>query len=207
MSHHPFDHDTLNPTQVIVKHILENADKFTWTLQGFGMLRTYLPNDVRLHVWDDRYAVKNVSVIHDHPWDFDSRVIVGSVLNWTYKLVKPNVGNHAELAAATPMIERTIRPGEGLQTISEKEVLLRRTANPSNEYLAGESYQQNAAMIHHSDPMRGTVTLVKRIRADRPDVAHVYYRHAAGFVSAEPRKATPEEVSIICDNSLDKYFN
>jgi hypothetical protein len=60
-----------------------------WTVQGFGMIRTYIPGPVydkqfRLNVWDSRLRVPNVSVMHDHPWDMTSWIISGLMINTRY---------------------------------------------------------------------------------------------------------------------------
>lgn len=58
-----------------------------WSTQGLGMLRLYLSREVRLHVWHSAFRVPSVSDIHDHPWDFRSDIVCGSVRNVRYGIV------------------------------------------------------------------------------------------------------------------------
>src|SRR5258708_2442216 len=74
----------LRPT---IAHILRSdPEQRGWSVQGFGMMRTYIgppdnPKEYRLNIWDRELAVPNVSTIHDHPWHFDSIVIGGAFVN------------------------------------------------------------------------------------------------------------------------------
>lgn len=81
--------------------ILENPLIHEWSLQGMGMLRLFLPNNSRLHIWDSRYRAPNVSMIHDHlQWGLTSSILAGSLVNRIYKEVEPPEGqlyNHVLL--------------------------------------------------------------------------------------------------------------
>ena len=70
--------------QELVRLILVNANKFEWTLQGFGMLRLHLSGGVRLNIWDSRFRVPGVSTLHSHPWWFTSLIVSGSLANVRY---------------------------------------------------------------------------------------------------------------------------
>lgn len=54
-------------TKLFVKTILSNPENFKWSIQGLGMLRVYLSDEVRLHIWDSRFKVPGVSPLHNHP--------------------------------------------------------------------------------------------------------------------------------------------
>lgn len=192
---------TFNPTKALVKHILTKARDYTWTLQGFGMLRTYLPDDVRLHVWDDRYAVPDVSLIHTHPWDFESHIVAGKVTNKRYFASRYECGIDWDYR---DFMRRRIQPGEGFKILSDDEPVRLGSLKPEY-YEAGESYRQQREEIHETECTRGTVTLVKRVRGIA-DEADVYYPAGGQWVSGEPRVATRQEVEDICDNALDSYF-
>src|SRR6185503_17239495 len=75
----------------LVRDVLETPHDRIWTLQGFGMLRTYLGDDMnmRLHVWDARHAAPNVSSIHNHPWGFTSLILSGEMENVLYQTRVP----------------------------------------------------------------------------------------------------------------------
>ena len=69
-----------------VRDVLEHPYPREWTVQGFGMLRTYLDPDkrFRLNVWHSKLAIPNVSIVHDHPWHFTSWVMGGNFTNVRY---------------------------------------------------------------------------------------------------------------------------
>jgi hypothetical protein len=62
----------------------------------------------------------------------------------------------------------------------------------------GDVYQQMASEIHESQPEDGTVTIMERPKGpDFTEHAFVYWdidRGPIGWVSAEPRRATHEQV-------------
>ncbi len=186
--------------RALVKHTLKNPDRHRWTLQGFGMLRTYLDDGWRLHVWDHAYAVPEVTVMHDHPWHFDSLIVAGMLSNQRFRM-EPM----PDKAGATHMM-RTIKPGIGLRTLAEDQPVRIRPARQAETYLAGEVYHQQANEIHVSSPQAGTITLVRRERVGE-DVARSFYPITGEWVSGEPRDATYAEIRTICGRSLERWFS
>jgi hypothetical protein len=191
------DYDWTKETpRLLVRDTLEHPERKSWTLQGFGMLRCHLPCEGRLNIWDERYTYKpRPSMIHDHPWDFDSLVVCGALINQTY-IVEPGPAD---------WVCRTIRPGIGTQEIKEEPVYLRRDRAVCLR--EGASYYQRFDEIHESDPVDGhAVTLNIRNRGDRPDVARVFYPRGEQWYTAEPRVATHDEIQSICDFALERWF-
>lgn len=163
------------------------------------MLRTYLDPaaEYRLNVWDKRFRVPNVSLMHNHPWHFDSKIIAGILRNQRFRM--PEHDDLGDLYAYG-----LIRPGPGggmIETLGQRKL----HGCPSELYGAGRVYRQEAAEIHVSDPHDGTVTINKRERVG-DDFAHVYWPASTNWVSAEPREATPEEVMTTTTFSLLKWF-
>lgn len=192
-----------NPAHALVKDVLSNPQRHEWTLQGFGMLRTYMQDDVRLHVWDSRFGT-GASPIHTHPWDFVSYVVVGTVVNRRYGEV--SINPHEQRNNVLPYMRRTIKPGVGLEVLgADVPVLLE--PHETEVFKERTWYFQYADEIHESSPHDGSVTLVRRRRGDRSDVARTYYPLGKNWVSGEPRKATPSEVTAICQHSLERWFN
>lgn len=175
-----------------------------WTLQGLGMLRTYLDEErvYRLHIWSPAHAVENVSGLHTHPWDFRSTVIVGSVNNVLF-MRTPNASLDAE--GVLDMQQLRIKCGEGACSVSDPE-RVRLMRRPSIRWKEGESYFERAEEIHLSVPENGTVTIIERTFGQDVDHAYIFYPSGEQWVSAEPRKATPQEVRDICELALRKWF-
>lgn len=183
----------------IVRAVLTNADKFEWTLQGFGMLRLYLPgSNVRMCVWDKEAQVEGVSLMHTHPWHFESYVVCGAIYNYRYVegMYHPN---------AKPYNRSAIKAGEGGGVIGAAEqVMLVRSHHP--EVVApGHFYKQRAEEIHHTDYEDGTVTLCDRTLADtrNKDFALTYWPVGSEWGSAEPRPATAKEIKRITNKALE----
>ena len=187
--------------KAMAEHILRHASAFRWELQGFGMLRCYLPGDVRLQVWDGIFAVPGVTTIHDHPWHFDSLIVAGELYNERFTECKP----WSQDPQPTHM-KRSIVPGIGLRRAGTGEdEPVRLVSKGVEHYRAGQTYHQQADEVHESRPVRGTVTIIRRQRVGA-DVARSYYPHGTEWVSAEPRLATVRERDDIIEHALRKWF-
>lgn len=173
-----------------------------WSIQGLGMLRKRLSPEVRLHVWDSRYRVPEVTMLHDHPWDFTSYVVAGWVEQYRY-----------EVARSQPMdwfgydayMEGTIICGEGGGECAPPQLVYLKRGE--KEIIpAGCSYDELAEEVHESLPEDGTVTLIFRRFKEDTETAHVYRQPDAEWVSAEPRQASAHEVGDILRGSLGAFF-
>lgn len=175
--------------RLAIRKLLENAScdewRDAWTIQGFGMLRMYLSKEVRLHVWDPGYSVANVSTIHDHPWDFVSTVLCGSIRDIVYE---------EEQGAATHHEQRILCGAGGHAVGATQDARLRVVSDKT--FRAGESYKLYASQLHESRPEPGTVTLIDRTFGKDPDHARVFFPLGTEWVSAEPRQASRLEVGL-----------
>lgn len=176
--------------------VLAYPERHEWTLQGFGMLRTYLGEDrrLRLHVWDSRFRTKDVSDVHDHPWDFESLVLRGSIRNVRYdarESVFPVSRQIHCLGRITCGPSPEVR---GPQDV--KRICLFQQSDVT--YEAGERYVMSSVELHASVPEDGTVTVCRRsfVKKDT-ETARVCWPLGTEWVGAEPRAATPEEVREI----------
>lgn len=168
---HPFDHDG-------------------WTVQGLGMIRLYLDDEhrQRLHIWDPGSATPEVSTVHDHPWDFRSRLIVGRLDNQRYV-----VDGSSGLFSTEDFFMSKLVCGVGGGLIGEpRKVTV--AATPLERYYPGDAYTQEAVEFHESFPSAGAVTVIERSFREDRDIATVCWR-TGDWVSAEPRPATREEIT------------
>lgn len=169
-----------------VRNLLDHPYDRPWSIQGFGMLRTYLDDKQvrRLHIWDPESAVTEVSSIHDHPWDFTSEIISGQITNVLY----------LEDQYGIPHWSARIRCGEGGGLIEEPDMVGLYQKSPTT-YIAGMGYSQHAEELHESIPAPGTVSVITRhFRPGNRDIARVLWR-SGEWVSAEPRPATEAEIT------------
>ena len=177
------------------RKILESPFELDWSIQGLGMLRLYLNESTRLHIWDDRYKVESVSEMHTHPWDFKSTIIVGHLANTIFI---------EDTKSESVYNKQKIFCGVGGGLVEEPSQVNLRLWKVEF-YEERESYVETANEIHVSNPSRGTVTLVRRHFLEDKDHAYVYW-DSGDWVSAEPRKATHDEIADICENSLKTWF-
>jgi len=180
----------MNDLRALIRFILENPPAAGWSVQGFGMLRLYLGSDrvYRLHIWDDRLRVPEVTTIHDHPWDLESQVICGAIENTRFAVVDPS-GVYPRFR------QQKILCGENAHTISEP-ILVGLRSQSGERILPGQSYSQFRDEVHSTAYARGTVTLVRRtFHADR-DHARVFYPAGERWVDAAPREATVDEIQL-----------
>jgi hypothetical protein len=175
--------------------ILRNYKSLHWEVQGFGMLRTYITShEVRLHIWDSRLKVENVSVIHTHPWDFTSVCLSGSIVNVKY--VEEPFGGVITHSGTTILCGKNAHiasPQQGSYPTTLRKV-------SQETYTSGDYYSEEASEIHWSQPADGTVTLVERHVKGDADHAKVYWDYGTEWVSAKPRNATKQEVEMVIKN-------
>lgn len=183
-----------------VSCILRRPLGHTWTVQGFGMVRTYLDDAKRwrLNVWDDRLMVPNVSVIHDHPWDFRSFVIGGLLRNQRYLLI-PSLPE-PELAPTHNFVE--IITGEEGGLLRPKQTCHLKTY-PQQAYGPGQTYRQHREEVHETLYLRGTVTLNDRSAPTPQHTARVFFPLNTEWVDAKPREATIEEIYAATNAALE----
>jgi hypothetical protein len=157
-----------------------------WSVQGFGVLRFYIRNLGRLHVWDSRLRYPKVSLIHNHSWDLTSTVVSGVLVNRRFELVEQFNGR--------PYWQQRLLTGYDSkmeQPEPEKVFLLE---EPRETYLPGEVYHQRAEEIHASYPDDHTITLMARRENDAPGFADVFWQPDEEWGTAKPRGATLEEL-------------
>lgn len=177
----------MQPTEIVIRSVLERAGTYRWTTMGFGMIRTYLDDAKRwrLTVWDDRLQVPGVSTIHDHPWSFTSHVICGTLINQRYRC------EFAE-GVASHQFHR-IKTGEGGGPVEHAvDCLLR--PRLCNTWQAGQSYRQELREVHETLYDRGTVTLNDRTPPTKEHTARVFWPKGQQWVDAMPRSATHKEI-------------
>ncbi len=180
--------------ETLARQLLENFDAYEWSVQGFGMLRFYVTQEVRIHVWNSRLRVEGVSDVHTHPWHFHSTVLCGRVKQ--YRFTEATQGGKA-------FDKYTLRCGEDgkLESESERVLLARDTLEVVEP---GQQYVQRGEEIHASYPEDGTITLIHRelVDARYPDHAFIYLPAGEEWVDAIPRPATHEEATDICTDAL-----
>lgn len=173
----------------LVKTVLMYPRNHRWTLQGFGFLRTYLPyapngKRFRLNVWDNALTLPNVSVMHDHPWDFKSWIINGEFRNRRF------VEDHFNGEDYEFMRIKCGETGGSLGTVPAP---IRLRALPDEEYHTGDIYGQLADEIHVSLFVSGTVTLNDRV--GDTEMPRVFWPAGQSWVDAKPREATDMEIA------------
>ena len=187
----------------MVKFILDKHALFQWSVHGIGMLRLYLPNNTRLHVWDQRLRTVGVSDIHTHPWSFRSTVVSGKVLQQRFAEERA-----ADLPAGTGagmFLRSRIRTGDAAAENRDPEQLVCLVPGPVEVYGPGDSYEQLYNEIHRSFPVNGTVTYIERTMAEDADHACIYWPNGEEWVDAKPRSASMCEVNDVIELALGAW--
>jgi hypothetical protein len=195
-------------------NILTKPLERIWSVQGLGMMRTYLNETQRLHLWHRDLIAQGVTQLHDHPWDFSSEIIFGGVKQIRYgtedqmpdlylRNVSPRLMVNLDAGTDTYMKQK-ILCGEGSCFVGDPEEI-KLGEGPMESYYEGQTYQQKAHEIHKSLPFDNTVTIITRSHTENPDHAHVYIPKGAEFGSAEPRPASRAEILFITREVLHAY--
>jgi hypothetical protein len=177
--------------QLLAREVLRRADAFEWSVQGFGLLRLYLGEEGRLHVWAPGLRYANVSVIHDHSWDLKSTIIAGHLTNRRYY----------EASGEATHWKRKLVTGYNTEFV-EKQRLCRLVARKPEDYYAGDVYSQRAKEIHETEASPYAITLLER-KEDTDGFATVYWPGGTEWGTAKPRPATAEEVRWVAGRALE----
>lgn len=165
-----------------------------WTIQGLGMLRLFLSPDKkrRLHVWHSHLRVQDVSTKHTHPWDLESVVVAGKLINRrSYEAIGQPTHNRVLIRCGA----------EGCELEPPTPVCL--VPKPIEIYEPGQKYSQLANEIHDSGYVDGTVTICDRdYDFTKEERAYVYYGLNDQWGSARPRDAKPWEILTYCGLAL-----
>ena len=184
--------------KAFVIDVLHHAHEREWSLQGFGMLRTYIGGDkrFRLNVWHSKLAVPNVSIIHNHPWNFRSWIMAGKFTNVRF-----------DIGVGKPFLMMEIEPGEHFEGSTEQPRRVWLDAHEPEEYFAGDTYEQTWDEVHASYYDDGTTTLNDRTGGPtgRDARALVFWPDGESWVDAKPRPATPDEVAFATSAALGRF--
>ncbi len=177
--------------KVLVRNILEHAHDYTWMMQDIGLLGLRLDEqrEFRLHVWAPSCCIGG-SVIHDHPFDFVSRIVVGELTNARYE---------EDPSGVKYLRERYSPSNEDLRTTDMVQL-----APKLETYREGDEYAQVANELHDSHQRPGTVTIIRRTFRDIDELT-VCRLEDTPWVSGTARPATPEEVEDITSQALNWF--
>lgn len=143
--------------KALILTILRHAEDFPWRMQDIGLMGLWLDaqREYRLHVWDPSQSVGEPP-IHDHPYDFTSKVIVGELTNARYG-EDPAGSEHARFryppAAEDQRRSDTVRLSATSTTLTE-----------------GDQYRQLAHELHASWQQPGTVTVIRCTFVEPPEM-------------------------------------
>jgi hypothetical protein len=186
----------MNIQSALVRSILEQWRSYTWTVQGFGFIRTKLADVGRIHVWDSSLMVRYVSTMHTHPWPLRSTIISGELINQRFK--------RTALETGLPYMHSRIATGEGGGLLGEPEEV-RLIAMVPETYWPGEVYEQAPEEIHRSIPQDGCVTLMERPLGPPLEEASVYWPRGTSWVSAEPQTLEQWRIEPIISYALARW--
>lgn len=191
----------MNPLRLLVTSILDHARHYTWSVQGFGLLRLYIRRVGLLHIWDSTLRYPNVSMIHNHSWDLHSTIIAGSLRNTRFherQQPKPNW---------QPYMKQRLVTGYNSKMVTDPKLvyLLPKETEVYKPMYACDApamvYHQKASQIHITDAADGTITLMHR-EDDEHGQADVYWSQDCSWGTAQPRLATQVEIEKTVNKAL-----
>jgi hypothetical protein len=174
--------------RALIRNILEHALEYPWKIQDIGLLALRLDEqrEYALHVWAPDRCI-GTPPIHDHPFDFVSRIIAGELTNARYLEVPSGVKYLRE--RYTPSNEES-RTTDYVQLVSEVET-----------FREGDEYAQVADELHDSHQLPGTVTVIRRAFRDVDELT-VCRLEKLRWISGASRPATSAEVTEITTQAL-----
>jgi hypothetical protein len=180
--------DSNSLDKVLVRNILEHARDYPWVMQDIGLLALRLDDkrEYRFHVWAPSHCIAG-SVIHDHPYDFVSRIVVGELTNTRYE---------EDTTGTKYLRERYSPPNEDLRSSDFIQLAPRAVT-----YREGDEYAQLADELHDSHQLPGTVTIIRMTFRDVNELT-VCRPDGAPWISGASRPATSEEVEEITSQAL-----
>lgn len=183
----------MSETKSLVLTIVRHAEDFPWRMQEIGLLGLWLDErrEYRLHLWGPSLGAENLEPpVHDHPYDFTSRIIVGELTNTRY--VETAAGDEHHRFRYSPPDEDQ-RRGD--------TVKLSGTAETLGE---GDEYGQLAHELHTSWQQPGTVTLIRCSWGAARELT-VCLRDEAPWPSGRARDATREEIKSFAAEALERF--
>ena len=175
---------------VLVRNILEHALEYPWKYQDIGLLSLRLDDhrEYMLHVWaPDRCT--ETAPIHDHPFDFVSRIVVGEMTNGRYV---------EDPSGAKYLRERYSPPNEESRTTDYVQL-----SCEVETFTAGREYAHRSHELPDSHQVAGTVTIIHRGPfREGAELTVCRLDDKAGWVSGASRIPTPEEITDITKQAL-----
>ncbi len=176
---------------VLVRTILERAQEYPWKIQELGLLSLRLDEhkEHALHVWAPPGFV-GPPPIHDHPYEFTSKIIVGELANTRYV---EDPSGEPYLRERYTRADETVRRADHVRLVGETAV-----------HAPGEEYAQLAQELHDSVQIPGTVTLLRRRFVDVDELT-VCRPDGAPWVTGAARLATSSEIASITALALSRF--
>ena len=176
--------------KLLIRNILQHPLEFPWRYQDIGLLVLRLDDhreDV-LHVWAPDRCI-GTPPIHDHPFDFVSRIIVGELKNARY-VESPS--------GAKYLRERYTPPNEASRTTDYVQL-----SSEVETFGEGDAYAQRADELHDSHQLPGTVTVMHRGAFQAmAELTVCRLDEKAPWVSGASRTPTSVEVTDITKQAL-----
>lgn len=170
----------------VIKAAALNMPLDAFSVQGFGMMRLRLSDNLRLHLWHHGFRTDGVSDIHDHrQWGLRSTVLAGHIRD-----------NIFGIGDGRPNYDAVqIKAGEDAREISRQPVEL--LYLDEQRYQAGDTYEHRPNDIHRTGYDNFTFTLMEQFRDPlNKDGAFVFVPRGGMWVDAKPRPANGYELEF-----------
>jgi len=179
-------------SKALVFTILRHAEDYPWRMQDIGLMSLRLDDqrEYRLHVWDPTEDVIEDPAVHDHPYDFTSRIIVGELTNT----------RHEEDRSGEEYVR--LRYTLGGEDLRRSDTV--RLSGVATTFREGGEYHQLAPELHASWQLPGTVTVIRCSWTEVSDLT-VCLRDEGSWRSGLSRDATRDEVKAVAAKALEWF--
>lgn len=184
------------PSDEELMDILTNPFKLYWRAHGIGFMKAYLDDAkrLRINIYHSAFIVPNISLHHDHPWDFCSTIRAGCLTNRMFGRTTMNDGE------SRPYMEGVINCADfkGLEGQARSVGLYPLS---THKFGPGVTYSQQAHEIHATTALDGTITILERGDPSPDGTARIYWPAGTEWVDAS-REITHAEIATACTTAI-----
>lgn len=163
-------------------------------VHGNGFIQIDIDDNRRLHIWDHRIPKQKVATpIHDHRFDFTSRVLKGTLWHTTYNIRYDEDGDYEIYIPEVRKGEDTILVSSGDKCVVSCDKVI--------SIPEGGSYEFGAMRFHETGWAEPTVTLMTKLKTYKFLDPRVLVKH--GFKPDNDfHRYAYEDLQTIVDEAL-----
>lgn len=165
---------------------------------GFHYCRLYHDENhqVRLHIWEKNYPVKEDLYIHDHFYDLCSWVLCGEIMDYSYEVKAINEKSDYCMFISSYLSDKNVRTIKKTETFLSVKKNEGRIIKKNQKYtIERETFHSNQILFGESDL---TVTIVYTFNHKKNNSPHVVGLHTNdGYYEGSPNRISSDKVKAL----------